>query len=261
MQFATIKGSAVIAFALFVGVGPTNMGRSASGGGASESCTSASYCAPTPEPCKFAGASAVGPAVVADFPDGVSSDGRGPYLMGKDGVIDSSTGREGALTIFDRTDTVRNIRSFSVNLNKPVPGGGGVPLGIVSSGNGSGFVTQRRMVGDTVQNLMDIPVGQTDTAALMSVGFHINGRFHLLQMGPVANGHCMTDKNLVNGAGTSSGTIYRASKTKWVMDLPAGSVGRLFEMGALDTLHVKRTWEQALDKGLYYVHLHYEIGR
>ena len=212
-----------------------------------------------PEPCKFPGSNTVGPAVVADFSDGVSSDGRGPYNKGTDGVIDSRTGREGALTIFDRADG--NIRSFSVNLNKPVPGGGGVPLGIVSSGKPSGFVTQRGMVGDAVQNFMDIPVGQTETAALMSIAFHINGRFHLLQMGPMANGHCMGVKNLVHGTGTTSGTITRVSLTKWVMDLPAGSIGRLFDIQGAKVGPGPPNYEHAVDKGLYYVHLHYEIGR
>ena len=263
MRIAKIKLSAVVGLSLFIGVSLTGMRRGASGGGL-RSSTIAGYCTPTPEPSKFPGSNTVGPTVVADFSDGVSSDGRGPYYNGTDGVFESRTGQEGALGIFDRADTVKHIRSFSVNLNRPVPGGGGVPLGINTSGNGSGFVTQRRMVGDAVQNFMDIPVGQTDTAALMSITFHINGRMHLLQMGPLANGHCMGVKNLVHGAGTSTGTIFRASPTKWVMDLPAGSIGRLFDMQGSQPVGVPLKlppWEHAVDKGLYYVHLHYEIGR
>jgi hypothetical protein len=178
-------------------------------------------------------------------------------------VVDSRTGQEGTLTIFDRTDTVRNIRSFSVNLNKPVPGGGGVPLGIVSSGNPSGFVTQRRMVGNAVQNFMNIPVGQTEKAAMMHIAFYINGRFHVFQMGPQPSGHCMGVRNLVHGAGTSTGTIFRASETKWVMDLPAGSIGRLFDIQGEQSIvrGGRPNNEHAVDKGLYYVHLRYEIGR
>jgi hypothetical protein len=258
MQVATIRGAAVIGLSLFIGVGLTGMAHRASGSGGLRSCTAASYCAPTPRDCTFPGPDSIAPVVVADFPDGVSSDGRGPYLKGKDGVIDSRAGKEGALTIWVRTDTVRNVRTFTVNLSKPVPGGGGVPLGINTAGNKSGFVTQRGMVGDTVLNLIGIAVGRTETAALMSVTFHVNGRRHVLQMGPQANGHCMdagdgmTGRNLVHGTGTSSGTIFRASRTKWVMDLPAGSVGRLFDM--------QDSWDHAVDKGLYYVHLHYEIG-
>jgi hypothetical protein len=146
-----------------------------------------------------------------------------------------------------------NARALTVNLNKPVPRGGGVPLGIATSGDSSGLIAQRSMIGDTVQNLLDIAVGQIVTAALISVTFHLNGRRHLLQMGPIANGHCMRGKNRLHGTGTSSGTIHRASLTKWVVELPAGSIGRLFDM--------QDGWGHAVDRGLYYVHLHYEIGK
>jgi hypothetical protein len=263
MQVATIKGSAVIGLSVVIGVGLIAMAGHASGGGTSESSTSAGHWAPTSEPCEFPGSNTVGPTIVADFSDGVSSDGRGPYVRGQDGVIDSRAGQEGALTIFDRADSVRNIRSFSVNLNKPVPGGGGVPLGIANSGNPSGFITQRGMVGDAVQNLMDIPVGQTEKAAMMHIAFHINGRGYLLQMGPQASGHCIGGKNLVHGTGTSRGTITRVSATKWAMDLPEGSIGRLFDMQSPQRQPGERPQsnnEHAVDKGLYYVHLHYEIG-
>ncbi|HUR32549.1 MAG TPA: hypothetical protein VM032_02060 [Vicinamibacterales bacterium] len=243
MNLATIGGSAVLGLALFSGVGQTTV----AGSGID---------APAPRRCEFPRPDSTLPVTVADLPDGLSSDGRGPYLKGKDGVIDSRGGTEGVMTIYDSTGTMRNIRSFTVNLNKPVPGGGGVPLGIAPSGNGAGFPTQRGMVGDTVQNLFDIPVGRTDTAAMISIAFHLNGRRQLLQMGPQANGHCMGARNLVHGKGTSSGTITRVSRTKWAIDLPAGSVGRLFDIGVDGN-----PWTQAVDKGLYFMHLHYEIGR
>lgn len=155
MQITTIKGSAVVGLILFICMGQTGMARSA-----------------TPRACEFPGPDSIGPVVVADFTDGVSSDGRGPYVKGKDGVVDSRAGTEGALTFYWR-DTLENPRALTVNLNKPVPGGGGVPLGIATSGDGSGLITQRGMVGDTVQNLTDIAVGRTDTAAMMSIAFHV----------------------------------------------------------------------------------------
>ena len=210
--------------------------------------------------CVFPNRDFDGTTIVADRRAGVSSDGHGPYRKGEGGVIDSRAGSEGALGIDAWNDTIKNRRSITVNLSKPVPGGGGVPLGTVVGVGG--FVTQRSMVGDTIQNLVDIAVGQTVPAGLMSVSLFINGRLSLLQMGPVANGHCMGGKNLVHGTGTSSGTILRASPTKWVIDLPAGSVGRLFDMQGSDPAGQRPThspWEQAVDKGLYYVQLRYEI--
>ena len=257
MNVASTRGSAVFGLSLFIGLAVTGMARSASVGGGVGSCTSASYCTPAPQDCTFPGPNPVWPTVVADLPDGVSSDGRGPYLLGKDGVVDSRAGAEATLGIWG--DTVRNVRSVTVNLSKPVPGGGGVPLGI-NTGTGR-FITQRGMIGDTVQNMTDIAVGQTERAAMMSAMFSINGRLHVLQVGPQAIGHCTGGKNLVHGTGTSSGTIFRATQTKWVMDIPAGSVGRLFDIQLSDCTSCCCGWDHAVDKGLYYVHLHYEIGR
>lgn len=83
------------------------------------------------------------PTVVSDLPDGVSSDHRGPYIKGVGGVIDSRAGNEAVLTIYNRkADTIRNLRTFSVNLSNPVPRGGGVPLGIVTSDNRVGILAQ-----------------------------------------------------------------------------------------------------------------------
>jgi len=210
--------------------------------------------------CVFPNRDFDGITIVSDRPDGVSSDGRGPYRKGEGGVWDSRAGSEGAFGI---DPTAKDARSITVNLSKPVPGGGGVPLGLITSPGG--LITQRVMVGDTVENLADIAVGQTVPTALMSASFFVNGRFHLLQMGPLANGHCggLGARNLVHGTGTSSGTIFRASQTKWVIDLLAGSQGRLFDMqGPLPAGQWPPSdarWEHAVDKGLYYVGLHYEV--
>jgi hypothetical protein len=240
MNASAIERSAVIGLTFFIYIGQVGMPGSLSARPV------------TRRDCQFPGPNSVWPIVVADFPDGVSSDGRGPYLKGRDGVVDSRAGTEGALSFY-WPGTLKNARALTVNLNKPVPGAGGTPLGIATSGDSSGLIVQRGMVGDTVQNLTDIVVGRTDTAAMLSITFHVNGRRHLLQIGPQANGHCMGGKNLVHGRGTASGTIARASQTKWIIDLPAGSVGRLFDVGD--------SWDHAVDKGLYYVHVHYEIGR
>jgi len=194
----------------------------------------------------------VGPGVISDLADGVSSDGRGPYIQGTDGVKWSIVVYEANVIIDEDKTGIKKPRELTVNLNHPVPGGRGVPLGIIADGDDNGLVAELQKVRDTVPSALSIPVGQTKTLAQMNVGFHINGRFHILQMGPQPYGHCHSGPNLVNGTGTSSGTIFRISQTKWVMDLPAGSVGRLFD--------VHNTKGYAVDKGLYYVRLHYEIG-
>ena len=258
MAVATIKSAAFIALTLLVAARKQDVERSMD-----RPATSSG------RECVFPGEDSILPIVVADLSDGVSSDGRGPYINNKDGVIQTRAGREGALVIclYDRkkrtcadsAEALNSVRSFTVNLSKPVPGGGGASLGTVGSRTAGAILAQRGMIGDTIQNLNTIAVGHTDAAAMLSISLRVNGRNHLLQMGPQANGHCLDasdgvpGKNLVHGTGTSTGTISRVSPTKWVIDLPQGSIGRLFDS--------ENGPDHAVDKGLYYVHLHYEIGR
>lgn len=217
-------------------------------------CSGMSDCAAGPVICTGEdGTGTVGPTVITDLSNGVSSDGRGSYIQGTDGVRYSVVAPVAVLSFDKSSRSIKNPRKFTVNLNNPVPGGGGVALGTITDGNDNQIETQWYRVGDTRQNLRNIPVGQTVTANQMNVTFHINGRFHILQMGPQPFGHCHSIPTAVSGTGTSSGTIYRSSETKWVIDLPAGSVGRLFDLYNTD--------QYAVDKGTYYTQLHYEIGR
>lgn len=197
-----------------------------------------------------------GPTVISDLADGLSSDGRGPYIQGTDDVVGSVVSAGAALTIFHaKSSSVQKPRTYSVNLDYPVRGRLGRPLGIVQDTNGSGIglMTQWSVVGDTFKSLHNIPVGKTVTAAMMSVAFRLDGRVHILQMGPLPNGHCHNGgRTLVTGKGTTPGTIHRIAKTRWEVDLPAGSIGRLFD--------VTDGTDHAVDRGLYHFRLHYAIG-
>ena len=216
-------------------------------------CSGASDCAAGPVVCVGEGGPAtVAPSVIADYADGLSSDGRGSYVQGVDGVRNSVIVYVTGVSFEKASKSIKNPRKYTVNLNDPVPGGGGVPLGLITDGNDNNLEIQWFRSGDTRQNLHNIPVGTTVTANQIDITFHINGRFHILQMGPQPYGHCHEAPTAVFGTGTSSGAIFRASETKWVVDLPAGSVGRLFDLYNTD--------QYAVDKGLYYVRLHYEIG-
>ena len=234
-----------------VGVGQASMARG--GGGGLPTCVGASDCAAGPVYCTGEdGTGTVAPTVITDFANGLSSDGRGPYVQGTDGVRYSVVVVVATLSLDKFSRSVKNPRKYSLNLNNPVPGGGGVPLGTITDGSDINIETQWYRVGNTRQSLRSIAIGQIVSANQIDVTFHINGRFHILQMGPQPYGHCHSAPTAVFGTGTSSGTIYRASATKWVIDLPAGSVGRLFDLYNTD--------QYAIDKGLYYTQLHYEIG-
>ena len=190
-----------------------------------------------------------GPTIVSDRPNGVSSDGRGPYGLKGDGAV-VEVRRAVGMSIWGPP------RQLIVNLNRPVPGGGARRLGIITDRNVSGahgelgVHAQWKTLRDTSRTPLAIPVGATVAAAQMNVFFHINDRFHVLQMGPQPYGHCY-GLTRVQGTGTSQGTISRPAPTKWVMDLPPGSVGRLFD--------VSKGRNAAVDLGTYYVEMHYEI--
>ncbi len=202
--------------------------------------------------CKFTSAtSLVGPVVVADLPSGVSSDGRGPYATEVGSVLMDVGPREGVgLSI------LRPPRSLTLNLTHPVAGGGGIPRGMVTDSNVRAvrgelvLQTQWKMAGDTLQSPLGIRVGDTVKAGQIAVLFHIDGRSHILQMGPQPYGTCR-GAGLLHGAGTSQGTIQRPNFGTWVVDLPAGSVGRLFD--------VSNGRNRATDLGTYFVELHYEV--
>ena len=189
---------------------------------------------------------------IADHASGVSSDGRGRYLRGTDGVRWGVVQSMAALGFDPSTDTAAHHRTLRVNLTQPVPGGGGVPLGIVVDGRDNGLYAALGRAGDTLLSLHDIPIGRTVPAPQLSVMFHLENRFHVLQIGPQALGHCHVTPTLVHGNGTSTGTIHRAGPAKWVVDLPDGSIGRLFD--------ISRTVVHAVDRGLYRTRLRYEIG-
>lgn len=245
MWRARVENAAIIGFTLFTGLAGTAV---APGSGSySLALAQDSVVCTKPD-----ATTSVGSTTLSDFTDGVSSDGRGRYVLDADGVATSEVHDGTWLTLWTNDSTLMNQRKFTVNLNNPVPGGGAVPLGIITTGNGAGFHARWwSSVGNEIQNVHRLAVGQTVTVAQMGIGFSLNGRPHLLQMGPRPAGVCASGGHtLVHGRGTSSGTIYRASPTKWVTDLPAGSVGRLFDLS--------NTAQHAEDRGLYYVRVHYE---
>ena len=91
-------------------------------------CTGWSNCNPGKGVCTFTNQQAYeGPTIVSDFPDGVSSDGRGRYIQGTDGVQWSIVvlGHAGLSLRYD-TDSTTTPRTFIVNLSNPVPGGEGI---------------------------------------------------------------------------------------------------------------------------------------
>jgi len=102
-----------------------------------------------------------------------------------------------------------------------------------------------------MRSLLDIPVGMTIAADQVEVNFMLDGAVHVLQVGPQSAGHCYSDPTTIHGAGTSRGTIRREAENRWVVDVPAGSIARLFDRHLGDP--------NAISRGRYYVSLHYTV--
>jgi hypothetical protein len=183
--------------------------------------------------------------ILSDAGYSVRSDGGGAYVSGvgqnlmTSSAADNQPGRH---------------RSITIDLNHPVPGDIGVPLGDHVEHERFAFEAQWYTGPDFVSHSpLEIPVGQTVNAEQIELNFVLNGERHMLQVGPQPGGHCFSDATTIYGAGTSRGTIHRESEDRWIVDLPSGSIGRLFDRHLGDP--------HAVNKGLYYVSLHFIVEK
>lgn len=192
--------------------------------------------------------------VLSDEPYSVTSDGRGPYRAGLGNVTQVAAARPAVMVFGSAAKLGTSRRSIRVDLNHPVSGDIGVPLGVISDDHNLEIGAQWYTDADyKTHGMLEIPIGTHVNADQTDVGIHINGAYHVLQMGPMPYGHCVSDGTAIYGAGTTRGTIYRASADEWIVDLPPGSIGRLFDDHLGDPY--------AINKGLYYVSLHYVLRK
>lgn len=190
--------------------------------------------------------------VLADAPYGIRSDQRGRYRQDTGNVIAVVVSGTAAFVLADHFVPPQDRRAILVDLDHPVAGADGVPLGLVRDDNNLAIVAQWEADSTRrLRNLAEIPIGSTVRAQMVSVEFHINGVVHLLQFGPVPVGHCFTDGTAVHGRGTTQGTITRPDATTWTVELPTGSIGRLFD--------VSLRYPFAVDRGLYQVSMRFTI--
>jgi hypothetical protein len=193
----------------------------------------------------------------ASTPYTVTSDGSGPYTHGTSNIQVVSAGRAGVMVLGGDPPAGTRRRAIRVNLNQPVPGGGGIARGIVVDSTHLEVAAQWKAepYGDRrrAHVLADIPVGTTVEAAQLDVQFHIDGFVHALQVGPQPIGHCFSDAPAISGDGTSRATIAHPDEKTWIVDLPPGSIGRLYD--------VHLSYPHAVDRGLYRVALRFVIQR
>lgn len=204
---------------------------------------------------------------ISDSGYSIRSDGRGAYSGTTDNVFVPGVGDIAGLILLQTPPADQTARFFTVDLDHPVPGDIGKPLGVIkvdgrfpgrfvrsASAPRNELVAHANTDWDYHQNsLSEVPVGDSITVDQIDLDFYVNGVLHVLQMGILPYGHCKSAGTAIYGDGTTSGTVSHPDPDRWIVVLPAGGIGRLFENRAGDPT--------AVNRGLYYVSLRLVIQR
>jgi hypothetical protein len=128
-------------------------------------------------------------------------------------------------------------RSFRVDLSRPIAESGAVDRGVITDPRPHLQLWTRLDSAGNGAGLRGMRVGETTSALYLSVA--MTGHQLRLYFNPDSLS-CPTWA--VHARGSTRGTVTRTSATRWDVDVPEGSVGRLLE-GPEST--------QRLDRGLY----------
>jgi DinB superfamily len=197
-----------------------------------------------------AGRAGASPGMIAfldDAPYSVRSDRLGAYRPGDRNVL--SVGGDGTanMLLADLFVPAVDRRAILIDLNHPIESDG-IQRGVIRAENNVNLIAQLAVGGaHALRSIREIPVGGSIPAALIAIELPLDGAVHVLQAGPQPVGHCYTDRTAVDGRGTSVGTISRPDSLTWVVELPPGSVARLFD--------VSQRYPAAANRGLYGVSL------
>lgn len=189
------------------------------------------------------------------------SDGRGSYTAGVEGV---GVFAGVAVVLFWRQppSDPASARFISVNLDSPLKGSRGKKLGIIKDAYAevaAQWYAEPARIDSTgarirlQHSVRELPVGTSVDAKQVNIGVHIDGRYHILQMGPQPTGHCFVEGTAIHGEGTTMARISRTAEHRVVVEAPPGSIARLF-----DTFHTNK---HAVDRGLYHVSFRYVIEK
>ena len=175
----------------------------------------------------------------------LASDGNGAYSDAVDGV-DTFIKHSLKLAIYEpqlwRPKTT--VRHLLVDLSKPVPASGAVPLGIISTATEFKPYWYQDSTG-MVRTVHAIPRGTTVVSDRTDVLLDIDGRRHRLTMGQWRTRYCDAEEG-IDGSGTTDVRLTRLQEQEYTADAPIGSVARLWDISG-------RTPK---NKGLYYFGLH-----
>jgi hypothetical protein len=171
----------------------------------------------------------------------LQDDGKGLFVDGvdNDSVLDMNAF---ALFTFDRNKPdSRTLRSISVDLDKPVPGGGGSPMGVfrnpiaeklpAGDNRGGVFASYWRLDSNNrVYAVRDIPLGQTVDSERTQIWItsQFDGKRYGLQMGPWSS-KCEPFAEL-RTAGTTKAKITRTGANSYTIFAAPGSIASLSDV-------------------------------
>jgi len=205
------------------------------------------------EDCTFSGSQKPGRATVIDSGNSLRSDGQGPYVNGEKYSVVVAQAAWNIFPFRKVASDAKPQRHLIVDLDHPVPNGGGIPRGILNSVGGPHsywHLDEKR----NVHGVLDIPEGTTTFSELTAVGLasEDGATNYLLQMGPWSWQTC-ENSGPVGTAGTTRVIIARTGPNTWTVTAPAGSVG---------LLHDIRNPMKPVPFGLYYINfeIHYLLA-
>jgi hypothetical protein len=180
----------------------------------------------------------------------LAADDKGTYSDAVDGV-DTFIKHSLKLAMYEPqpfrpTTTARHLL---VDLSRPVPGSGAVPLGVRSTGREFKVYWYQDSNG-MVRTVHAIPLGATVASDRADILLDIDGRAHRLTMGRWRTPYCDAEKG-IGGSGTTEVTIRRLGQEEYTADTPIGGIARLWDVSG----------RAPKDRGLYYFGFHAHFVR
>jgi hypothetical protein len=184
---------------------------------------------------------------VTDTGNSVRGDGRGEYVDTADNAGVNDLNAFALRTFWPNKLSDKPVRSLSVDLNDPVAGGGGVPMGV--------FTDQRAVIAsywrvdssNFVFAPQDIPLGTTVASERTQIWITnpVDGKRYVVHFGPWSNrcepfGEVPTD-------GSTQVQITRTGPHAYIFNAPKGSIATLADVADQST---------PIRKGLYYVNFY-----
>lgn len=171
-------------------------------------------------------------------------DGKGSYEDRRDGQINHQT----AFNLFLGGENSGHPRTLEFDLTQPVAGSGSVSRGLVKDPAARFHIFYLFDQNRAIWNLREMLVGPTVLSPRTEMHVALDGKPHILQLGPWGIGDCneaYAEGGRVHGEGTTQVHLTRQSDESYSIVAPPGSIARLWDWS---------TPSAPVDRGLYFFH-------